>query len=492
LLAVISVATCLRFRNLTELELCHWDEGAYTAGPFGTGTYATAATAPLYAPPLYPILVHAAFALFSLHAWAAIAVAALAGVLTVLALYALAREVAGPWAALGGAALLAVSPYHLIFSRLALTDSLFLLWFILALHAWILSLTRGGGFAVLSGVLAGLATWTKYPGPLVLVIGVALALLAHWWARDGDRVGLRTIAVRAGQALLVLVPFGLGLAVYLSRTAGLAAWLEHRSRWTVGLHLWSIKQTAITTTEYLTSWVPWPILATAAVGAVLAVKRRSFGDLVWLVWLALYAGSLVMYQNFPRLPLPLVPPIAMLAAVGALGLARAIAPARSSGAVAALVTVVLLATSAPPALEQTRVHTRAYAEAADYLRRNARPGARILLLAQPCVLFYLPGRTFEVYTRSHGDEEQALELLRSGRFDFLVTDQRLLYTPEFNQFLADHRDRFTLAASFPNPAPEAVLLDRLAFAQVKRVASDPALEPARKVQIFQPKPVKDG
>src|SRR5262245_35353676 len=100
LLVVISVATWLRFGNLTELELCHWDEGAYTAGPFGTGTYATAATAPLYAPPLYPILVHAAFALFSLHAWAAIAVAALAGVLTVLALYALAREVAGPWVAL--------------------------------------------------------------------------------------------------------------------------------------------------------------------------------------------------------------------------------------------------------------------------------------------------------------------------------------------------------------------------------------------------------
>src|SRR5215471_15439287 len=56
LLAVMAVAAWLRFTNLTELELCHWDEGAYAAGPFGTGTYATAATAPLYAPPLYPLL----------------------------------------------------------------------------------------------------------------------------------------------------------------------------------------------------------------------------------------------------------------------------------------------------------------------------------------------------------------------------------------------------------------------------------------------------
>jgi len=153
---------------------------------------------------LYLYLLAAPLGLFGSTVWSLRAVSVVAGVLTVPAFYLLARELASTRAALCGAFLLAVSSWHIQFSRIAFRGILLPLFSVLAV-ALLLRAFRTGRYVWFAacGACLGLAVHTYTPGYLFAFVAiVAITVLVFQqrcrlrWA--GPRVG----ALVAGAALV--------------------------------------------------------------------------------------------------------------------------------------------------------------------------------------------------------------------------------------------------------------------------------------------------
>jgi len=113
-----------------------------------------------------------------LDEWSARLPSALAGILTVALVFLLLRESFGVGAALCGAALLAVSPWHVLLSRTGYDWNL--LPAMAALTAWLLTraLARGAAFWP-AGVAAGVSLYTYAPIRIWLPLLVGLILWTH-------------------------------------------------------------------------------------------------------------------------------------------------------------------------------------------------------------------------------------------------------------------------------------------------------------------------
>jgi hypothetical protein len=70
--------------------------------------------------------------------------------------------------------LAALSDFHILYSRTALTDALLCFWFLFAVNSmWDAYRTRSLGWATVAGFATGLAWWTKYTGWLPLAVGIS-------------------------------------------------------------------------------------------------------------------------------------------------------------------------------------------------------------------------------------------------------------------------------------------------------------------------------
>lgn len=137
---VVLLAAGLRGRNFGRGGLVHFDEGAYACGglvlasmPPGEAI-GKGGLSPIIAPPVMFLSVGAAFRLVGVADWVASLVPLLAGISTVALTAVLARM----WlqetvSAVAAAAFLATMEYHLIYSRLVLSDGVFLLTLVAAL-----------------------------------------------------------------------------------------------------------------------------------------------------------------------------------------------------------------------------------------------------------------------------------------------------------------------------------------------------------------------
>lgn len=178
-IAIVLVAFVARLWAIDGIGINHYDEGVYVISAVGM-----MASIPelfpnqiVFSPPFF-------FGTAGLMHWVfggdadrvAILVNIVIGTLTVGAVWAVGRAWFGPRAAVIAATLLALSPFHILLSRVALTDVAYSLWFVLALGALVLAVQRGDyRVAILAGVLTGMAWNTKYHGWFVLLItGVAL------------------------------------------------------------------------------------------------------------------------------------------------------------------------------------------------------------------------------------------------------------------------------------------------------------------------------
>src|SRR5262249_10356327 len=136
-----------------------------------------------YAPPGFPVLVGLAYGLFGVADSAAIFVSIVCGVLIVPGTAWVARRTFGPTATVPAAAFAALSLPHIAFSRMALTDALYAL-------CWMMALGTGGRFlekpglgrAVLLGIAVGAAQYAKYngwlAGALVIIAAAVSACLS--------------------------------------------------------------------------------------------------------------------------------------------------------------------------------------------------------------------------------------------------------------------------------------------------------------------------
>jgi hypothetical protein len=370
---IVALAATVRLWRLTHLELSHWDEGAYTLGAewLASGGQAGKAMSPYYAPPLFPVAVAGSFLVFGVSAPMAVLVSALFGAAGVAAQYALVRRVWGPAAGLAAALLLATCDYHIIYSRMALTDSTFSFFVLVALAASVRALATGTRRAwAVVGVTAGLAQNTKYHGLAVLAVVTvysALAGIARHRRRSAgpspaagengvrpqrkDVKGSAPVFAGGGKAfghsvsggsarrwpglLLAWAVAGalcLPWAALIQSRLGLGAFIAHLRSFS-GFGLTSVETLA----AYALRFTAPTVLVLAGVGVLVALlrpvaeplgqtptKRRQgvspHGSATGLVLLALAAFALAptMYQGYPRL---LLPAIALACGFGGVGLA---------------------------------------------------------------------------------------------------------------------------------------------------------------------------
>lgn len=164
-------------------------------------------------PSLYFTVQSAAIALFGQTVEAVRLTSAVAGALTVLALYWLGRVMFGRTTAILAAAYLAASHYHIHMSRIALNniwDGLFGTLAILGLwHGW--QSGRRSAF-ILCGLALGLGQYFYVSIRILPIMFLIWAAVAFWRRRDQFRDRFAGLALAAFIALVVYMPLGLYFA----------------------------------------------------------------------------------------------------------------------------------------------------------------------------------------------------------------------------------------------------------------------------------------
>lgn len=333
--AFFAAALVIRLWNLPDLGLTHFDEGPYALtgrmlvtapGQF----YSAALSNAYHAPPLFPWLCGAAFRLFGAVDYVTLLPSMIAGALTVALAYLIGwradRRATGVWAA----AIMAVCEIHIIYSRMALTDSLLTMWFALTVLLGIVAWQKDRWWLyLLPGAAAGLAMNTKYNGflPLLLAAGFyvfafavdfGLGPLMHKDRRAGLARAAGGRAVRTGligiagaAAVFVLLYAHWYLSV--DKAMGYDKLMAHHRGYSLGLDrsLAKFKNDPAAMLVYFRMW--GPALLFAPLGALAGLWRWRKEHVILYAWAAgLYAG-LFLYTPYARLSMPLAPVMAILA-----------------------------------------------------------------------------------------------------------------------------------------------------------------------------------
>ena len=165
-----------------------------------------------------------------------------------------------------------------------------------------------------AGVAAGLAASAKYPG-VILVVPIVVAGIGAW-RRVGIAVGLAVAAFVLTSPFVVIHAGAAWDDFHRVQDLARDGWLgfenDPATPFAFGLRLWETLG---------------PVVLVAAVGIVIALRRRERADLILLSFGTAYALSLLAsHAHFDRYVLPLVPVLAVLAGRGrALAIAALVA-----------------------------------------------------------------------------------------------------------------------------------------------------------------------
>ncbi len=243
----------LRTWHLNHEAVEHFDEGVYASVLWHDATVETPYPArEFYAPPLLSGLIEVVSWVPGLGRCAPFLPAIVLGSLTTLAMWWLGRAWFGRAAGIFLAAVVAMSDFHIIYSRMALTDVPCLLWIVASVYLGTLAVQRQSfRTATAAGLVCGLAWWTKYTGWLPLAIVISGTLL--WWIWLGRKsIGLlRTSAIlltMTASAALSFAPWlwqlqdvGGYSAVSVNHISYLHGWSDWTNRqathWTIQLGL---------------------------------------------------------------------------------------------------------------------------------------------------------------------------------------------------------------------------------------------------------------
>ncbi|MFI5460768.1 MAG: ArnT family glycosyltransferase [Isosphaerales bacterium] len=243
-IALTLVGAVLRLWSPGRLGLVHFDEGIYAlAGlwvfsPGGLRDFDPTSVA--YAPPGFSVLAGLCYLGLGVGDFSAILVSIVAGTLTIPAAAWVARRTFGSGAGAVAAAFAALSGPHVAFSRMALTDASFLLF-------WVLAIGQGQRFlerpnptrAVWLGLAVGVAQLFKYNG---WISGVIVALSAALWliVHPRERRSMSTIATWGwgfGAALVAAIVYWPWFQ-FVESHGGYRALLAHQRSYLSGIGSW--------------------------------------------------------------------------------------------------------------------------------------------------------------------------------------------------------------------------------------------------------------
>lgn len=323
----LALGCYLRFSALDQLAVEHFDEGVYSSpvwyGQVSEGVYPARH---LYAPPALPAMIGAASSI-SHPQLAPFLPGLLAGSLTILVVWAFTRAAFGQVAGMVAVLLASLSDFHILYSRMALTDVPVLMWIALAVWYGVTGIERQCGKTMFfAGIACGCAWWTKYSGWLPLAIVSSGS--AFWWILAGRKhYGLgRLIVLNGIMALTAAVVWSPWLWA-LQGAGGYEAVANNHRGYVMGWTNWQENlATQITWYSFTDSWLSalaitlgvtfsgahrwfeargstWNAAATATTGVTPAVLGRFIGAAGILCIASLTIGS-----------------FAVLAAVGAGGI----------------------------------------------------------------------------------------------------------------------------------------------------------------------------
>ncbi|HEU5439120.1 MAG TPA: phospholipid carrier-dependent glycosyltransferase, partial [Ktedonobacterales bacterium] len=255
--------------------------------------------------------------------WMRIGVALLC-VVAVTAVYRVGRTLVGPWAALGGALLLAFSPLHIIQSQIATTDGVSATGMVLvaATSVWAVRSARREAFWA-AGVALGVAAGIKYQvaiGGVMLLAAYGIVLLRR--RRAGETLSARTVLRDPRLLAFALAP----LAFLITTPYAVLNWPAFLNdvdsvflHYGVEGHLGVAGSSLVFTLQEMFAHNETLLSVLAVVGLLHALLRRRTEMLIVamgaLAYFILVASPKV---HFERNLVPLWPLLALLAAEGIL------------------------------------------------------------------------------------------------------------------------------------------------------------------------------
>lgn len=362
---VTMIGGIVRFVGLTDIGLTHYDEGVYVLWA-GAGGFPAKE---LFAPPLFPLILRTVFAVTGPSDVAALGVSAAFGTVSIPLVWWIAYRWYGPIAASASAVMAAASGFDVAFSKMALTDSCFKFWFLVAIAlASVLfdscsaskvqrvtstplrSLPRRWFLAILLGIVIGLAWNTKYNGALLVpIVGAPLVVALFWRGRNGDFDWRRAAlfwCVAVVVATLLYLPWF--LHVNRSLESGYAELLAHQRGYSTELAGWPSNFVTMVTNHWcITTWIgrlgpclaaavsigrwrgrgcwtvvselgivvslgSWSLLLGDAIAwiiglpfVLLCLRDRTTGTALLAAWLVVFFILTPLYRPYARLVLPL-------------------------------------------------------------------------------------------------------------------------------------------------------------------------------------------
>lgn len=482
-LLLVAFAAALRFWQLDSLGLTHFDEGSYAMtgrwlATFGREGWIFQSG---HAPGLFPTLVGMCFLLCGVQDYAAIGVSACTGSLTVAVIYTIGRCWFGRAAGLLAALFLATAEYHLIYSRLALTDATFTLLFWASLGCLFMGIQENRrSWLISGGVLTGLCWNTKYHGffPL-LIAGAWLCVQAVYrLSRRHQPVAAKELWRSFGLAAAIAGLLYLPWLLFVQFSVGYGAILQ-------GQVARSFGQSALLVTSpqtlyfYLSHWLTPALLLAALAGATAVLLRRDRSGFFLLLVLVLFAASALFYLSFPRLLLPVVPGLCLLAGLGVAELGRLFR--RRAQWLRAGLAVVILTMNSRAAQPVLALRTDAYRRAADYLQQ-----ARVPVFTQMSKNFYFYEKAKSLELRRHQPAQLDSLLLHSGQA-LIAVDPILQRFPERAQWFEKWRPRLSHVHEIPIDLYEPVYYQ--GFDPTRLAQLPPAVAPFRpgeaKIEIYE-------
>lgn len=239
ILLISLLGIVLRWAEPQRMAVEHFDEGVYSSVLWHDALVGQPyPSRHLYAPPLLSVLISWGDTVSGGAEIAPFLPALILGSLTIPLFWWLTREMFGSVAALFGATVISMSDFHIQYSRMAMTDVPVLFFMLMAIGLGLRGIERDSIRSMLAGgVSCGIAWWFKYTGWLpIAILGAGVAL---WWLWAGRKQRaifglLRMIAVFAGAAVLVWVPWWIALQSeggYSAVAANHAGFLQGWKSW---------------------------------------------------------------------------------------------------------------------------------------------------------------------------------------------------------------------------------------------------------------------
>lgn len=230
----------LRWWHLDREAVDHFDEGVYSSVLWYEGQTGTSYPArEFYAPPGLPFCIELSSWIPGVGERAPLLPALVFGSLTPLVFWLAARRWFGIPAGLFALSICGLSEFHILYSRMAMTDVPALFWILVAVAVGVEAVSaRSIKLAIFSGIACGIAWWFKYTGWLPLAILWSGSIV--WWIWVGRRsasIGnvLKTLAIVTATSLLVFAPWWW----QLQSVGGYSAIGRHHAGFVGGWDQWS-------------------------------------------------------------------------------------------------------------------------------------------------------------------------------------------------------------------------------------------------------------